>query len=100
LSTDGSSAHVGELKEAGLGQLGYHSMRPGGYSDAITSGMPNMLAAFIGGWSMGTAQQFYFRAGDEIVTTIQKYLKYQHFTTHTHTTWTAPGRRVGIWPAG
>ena len=33
---------------------------------------------------MGTAQQFYFRAGDEIVTTIQKYLKYQHFTTHTH----------------
>jgi hypothetical protein len=56
-------------------QIGYHSMRPGGYSDAIRSGMPDPLAAFIGGWSMGAARQLYFRADDSVVDTIREYLK-------------------------
>ena len=56
-------------------QLRCNSMRPRGYADAICAGMPDMLAAFLGGWSLGTARQLYFSVGDEVVLTIRKYLK-------------------------
>ena len=57
-------------------QIGGNSFRPGEYTDAVTiCGMPDMLAAFLGGWSLGTARQLYFNMGDEVVETIMKYIE-------------------------